>query len=108
VAAGVSALHRGGLTRSKRIFARRCSPPDHLDPGANHGADRSSAVRFFCRGDLIHHRALYHGKCFISTPDSHSLGLDFFQISMAASLSLCIKVVVLHTSYKSTIGIKLG
>jgi hypothetical protein len=45
VAAGVSALHRGGLIRSKD-FAGRCSPPDHLDPGTNRGADRSSAVRF--------------------------------------------------------------
>ena len=53
MAAGVSALHRGGLIRSKEVFAGRCSPPDHLDPGANRGADRSSAVRFFCRGDLI-------------------------------------------------------
>jgi hypothetical protein len=46
VATGVSALHRGGLIRSKEVFAGRCSPPNHLDPGANRGADRSSAVRF--------------------------------------------------------------
>ena len=56
MAAGVSAFHRGGLIRSKEVFTGRCSPPDHLDPGANRGADRSSAVRFFCRSDLIHFR----------------------------------------------------
>jgi hypothetical protein len=65
VAAGVSALHRGGPIRSKKVFAGRCSPPDHLDPGANRGADRSSAVRFFHRGDLTliyFPDALYHGQ----------------------------------------------
>jgi hypothetical protein len=62
VAARVSALHRDGLIWSKKVFAGRCSPPDHLDPGANRGADRSSVVRFFCRGDLIPNRALYHGE----------------------------------------------
>jgi hypothetical protein len=65
VAAGVSALHRGGLIWSKKVFTGRCSPPDNLDPGANHGADRSSAVRFFCRGDLIPNRALYHGETYL-------------------------------------------
>ena len=51
VAAGVSALHHGGLTQSKKIFARRCSPPDHPDPGANRGdsdtnrGGKSPAVR---------------------------------------------------------------
>jgi hypothetical protein len=33
------------LTRSKKIFAQRCSSSDHHDPDANRGADRSSAVR---------------------------------------------------------------
>jgi hypothetical protein len=44
----------------------------------------------------------------VSAPDSQVLGQFFSQISMATSPSLYIKVVVLHTSYKSTIGIKLS
>jgi hypothetical protein len=54
VAAGVSALHRGGLIRSKKIFARRYSLPDHPDPGADCSADRSSASRNCRAGSLIH------------------------------------------------------
>jgi hypothetical protein len=42
-----------------------------------------------------------------SRPDRAPWSTFFSQISMATSPSLCIKLVVLHTSYKSTIGIKL-
>jgi hypothetical protein len=63
VAAGASALHRGGLIRSKGVFAGRYLPPDHLDSGANRGADRSSAVRFSATAirPLSASDALYHG-----------------------------------------------
>jgi hypothetical protein len=56
MAAGIIALHRGDLTQIKKIFVRRCSPIDHPDPGANRGADWSSAARL----KLIH-LVLYHG-----------------------------------------------
>ena len=60
MAAGVSALHRGGLIRSKEVFAGRCSPPDHLDPGANRGVERSSAVSTR-RWQSNPFRTLYYG-----------------------------------------------
>ena len=103
MAAGVSAFHRGGLIRSKEVFAGRCSPPDHLDPGANRGADRSSAARL----KLIHpvHCTI---AFFFSAPDSQGLGPNFFQISMATSPNLCSKVVELQTSYTLAIGTELS
>jgi hypothetical protein len=58
VAAGIITLHRGDLTRIKKIFARRCTSRAHPDPGANHGADWSSAVRVWS----LSFRALYHGN----------------------------------------------
>jgi hypothetical protein len=65
VAAGASALHRGGLIRSKEVFAGRCLPPDHHDPGANLGADRSSAVKSSATAilPLSASDVLYHGIC---------------------------------------------
>jgi hypothetical protein len=106
VAARVSALHHGGLTRSKKIFARRCSPPDHPDPGANRSADRSLAVRL-PRWRSDPYTTLYHGECSFSKPDSHSLGPDFFQISVATHPDLCSKIVELQTNNTLTIGIEL-
>jgi hypothetical protein len=93
VAAGVSALHRAGLTRSKKIFARRCSPPDHPDPGANRGADRSSAVRLpRWRSDPV--LLLYHGVSF-RYPDRATLGPIFSRFSMVPSPNIYSKVVLL-------------
>jgi hypothetical protein len=107
VAAGVIALHRGDLTRSKKIFARRCSPPDYPDPSANHGAVRSPAVRTAALA-VWSPTVTIPWHIFISRPDRALWSTIFSQISMATSPSLCIKVVVLHTSYKLTIGIKLS
>ena len=54
-----------------------------------------------CRSDLS--ESLYHGAYFFSKPDSHSLGQDFFQISVATQTKLCSKVIDLLTSYKFVI-----
>jgi hypothetical protein len=45
VAAEIIAFHRSDLTQIKKSFTRRCTPLAHPDPGADHGADGSSAVR---------------------------------------------------------------
>jgi hypothetical protein len=76
VAAGVSAFHRGGLIRSKEVFTGRCSPPDHLDPGANRGADRSSAVRFSAAAIRpISAFPMHYTMAFVlQSPDSQDLG----------------------------------
>jgi hypothetical protein len=72
VVAGIIALHRGDLTQIKKIFAWRCSPIDHPDPSANHGADWSSAARL----KLIH-PVLYHGEVLQSPEPTIFFPLDF-------------------------------
>ena len=96
MAAGVSALHRGGLIRSKEVFAGRCSPPDHLDPGANRGAERSSAVST-CAGGLITNRALYHGRVAFRQPDSQFWSPILSQFLMTTHVKLCRKIVEQYT-----------
>jgi hypothetical protein len=46
VAAGIITPTTAILSYFKNIVARRCPSTAQPDPGANHGADRSSAVRF--------------------------------------------------------------
>ena len=69
------------------------------DPGAKSSAARG-AVDLICPGTVP-------WRCLFSVSDSQDLGPDSSQFSMEIPPSLCIKVVVPHTSYKSTIGIKL-
>jgi hypothetical protein len=78
VAAGASALHRDGLIRSKEVFAGRCLPPDHLDPGANRGVDRSSAVRFSATAIRPYLLPMHCTMAFVlQTSDSQDLGQIF-------------------------------
>jgi hypothetical protein len=46
-------------------------------------------------------------KRIFRTPDRASLDQIFFKFTMETSPSLCIKVVMLHTSYKFVTGIML-
>jgi hypothetical protein len=99
VAAGASALHRGGLIRSKEVFVGRCLPPDHLDPGANRGAERSSVVRFSATASWSPIELLYHGECFIRAADRATSELLFSQFCVVTKLAPCTKIIAWPTSY---------
>jgi hypothetical protein len=79
-----------------------------MTPATQITAGGSPAMGFFLRWRSDPVQALYHVNSHINRPDRALWSTIFSQISMATSPSLCIKVVVLHTSYKSTIGIKLS
>jgi hypothetical protein len=103
VAAEIIALHRGDLTQIKKIFARRCSPIDHPDPGANRGADRSSAARL----KLIH-PVLYHGDD-LQLPEPTIIFLLDLRIlvrNRAISFNkICSPCISLQTNYR-ILGLK--
>jgi hypothetical protein len=97
VAAGVIALHRGGLTQSKRIFARRCSLPDHPDPGANRGVDGSSAVSLstrYCTMAMIF-------SCLNRPPPFHIIS----RFLLRTKLSSLIEFIHYTSIYNLTIGL---
>jgi hypothetical protein len=110
---GYDGSHRSGVQRmgGRRSFypaALSNHPGTNPDVGdTNHGGGSRRRWRFPAL-------AIWSGSGTVpwessfSAPDSQVLGQFSSQISMATSPSLCIKVVVLHTSYKSTIGIKLS
>jgi hypothetical protein len=58
VAARIFALHRGDLTQSMNIAAKRCPPSTQPERGANHDADRcrrrgAPHLRYFCYCSIV-------------------------------------------------------
>ena len=82
--------------------------PEHKSGRQRHESRRRCRRRWeFRAGSLIQSRLLYHGEPpFRATDRAIGKGV-FFQFHVTTGPSLCIKVVVLHTSYNSTIGFKL-
>jgi hypothetical protein len=107
---------RGGVTGvissspSAKIFYRAplSAHPVHKSGRQRHESWRRCRRRWeFRAGSLIQSRLLYHGDPpFRATDRAIGKGV-FFQFHVTTGPSLCIKVVVLYTSYNSTIGIKL-
>jgi hypothetical protein len=95
---------------SAKIFYRAplSAHPVHKSGRQRHESRRRCRRRWeFRAGSLIQSRLLYHGDPpFRATDRAIGKGV-FFQFHVTTGPSLCIKVVVLYTSYNSTIRIKL-
>jgi hypothetical protein len=95
---------------SAKIFYRAplSAHPVHKSGRQRHESRRRCRRRWeFRAGSLIQSRLLYHGDPPLRAFD-RAIGKGvFFQFHVTTGPSLCIKVVVLYTSYNSTIGIKL-
>ena len=99
VAAIIIALHRGDLTQINKIFARRCTPLAHPDPGADHDTNWLSVVR--AEAYLLGYctKAMFFSFCLNRPPSPIFISGFLLRIEQSPLIKL-----VHHTSvYKLTI-----